>query len=110
MRRNLAKAPQTAISTLPCFAPLDRELSQFLTNPEQREIRMPLNKERRRHLHDVIDSNRCDLTYVTERRGRPYTLICTKTTASYGRASNIYERDLKSLARIMDMEKRVLAK
>ena len=85
-------------------------LSRFLTNPEQREIRMPLNKERRRHLHDVIDSNRCDLTHVTERRGRPYTLVCTKTTASYGRTSNIYERDLKSLARIIDMEKRVVAK
>jgi len=85
-------------------------LSQFLTNPEQRKIRMPLNKERRRHLHDVINSDRCDLTHVTERSGRPYTLVCTKTTASYGRASNIYERDLKSLARIIDIEQRVLAK
>jgi len=87
-----------------------RALSQFLTNPEQREIRMPLNKERRRHLHDVINSDRCDLLHVTERSGRPFTLVCTKTTASYGRASNIYERDLKNLARIIGIEKRVLAK
>jgi hypothetical protein len=87
-----------------------RALSQFLTSPEQREIRMPLNKERRRHLHDVINSDRCDLLHVTERSGRPFTLVCTKTTASYGRASNIYERDLKNLARIIGIEKRVLAK
>jgi hypothetical protein len=95
---------------LSCTCSDCRALSQFLANPEQREIRMPLNKERRRHLHDVIDGDRCDLTHVTERTGRPYTLVCTKTSASYGRASNIYERDLKSLARIMDIEKRVLAK
>jgi hypothetical protein len=87
-----------------------RALSQFLANPEQREICMPLNKERRRHLHDVINSDRCDLLHVTERSGRPFTLVCTKTTASYGRASNIYERDLKNLARIISIEKRVLAK
>ena len=98
------------VDKLSCTCVDCRVLSQFLMNPEQREIRMPLNKERRRHLHDVISSDRCDLTHVTERSGRPYTLVCTKTTASYGRASNIYERDLKSLARIMDMEKRVLAK
>lgn len=39
-------------------------------------------------------------------RGRPFTLICTKATASYVRAKNIYERDLKNLSRIMDIEKR----
>ncbi len=87
-----------------------RALGQFLTNPEQRETRMPLKKERRRHLHNAIMRERCDLTHVTERRGSPFTLVCTKTTASYGRANNIYERDLKSLARIIDIEKRVLAK
>jgi hypothetical protein len=83
-------------------------LSQFLANSEQPEIRFPLNKDRRQHLHGIIDSNRCDLTHVTERRGRPFTLVCTKTTASYARASNIYERDLKNLSRIMDLEKRSL--
>jgi len=67
---------------------------------------LPLNKKRRRHLHEIIDSHRCDLTHVTERRGRPFTLVCIKTTASYARASNIYERDLKNLSRIMDLEKR----
>jgi hypothetical protein len=36
-------------------------------------------KERRRHLHGIIDSNRCDCTHVTEHRGSPHTLVCTKT-------------------------------
>lgn len=95
---------------LSCTCADCRALSQFLTNPKQREIRMPLNKERRRHLHYAIDSNQCDLTHETQRSGRPYTLVCTKTTASYARVSSFYKRDLKSIARIMDIEKRVLAK
>ena len=43
------------------------ELSRFLADPDQCEKRMKLNKNRRRHLHDIIRSNRCDLTHVTER-------------------------------------------
>jgi len=84
------------------------ELSLFLANPKQRENRFRLNKERRRHLHQIIDSYRCDLTHVTERRGRPFTLVCTKTTASYQRASKLLERDLINLSRIMDIEKQIV--
>ena len=32
-----------------------------------------MGKERRRHLHSQIDSNRIDLTHVTERIGSPQT-------------------------------------
>jgi hypothetical protein len=77
-----------------------RHLGQFLADPKQRELRLPLNKERRKHLHRIIDSGRSDLKHVTERRGRPYTLVCTKTMASYQRALAIYVRDSKNLARI----------
>ena len=75
-------------------------MSTFLANPDQREGRFPLAKERRRHLHGNIDRDRCDCTHVTERRGRPYTLVCTKTTASYDAVCKILERDLENLARI----------
>ena len=77
-----------------------RQLSKFLADPKQRELRLPLKKERRKHLHRVIDSDRCDLKHVTERRGRPYTLVCTKTVASYQRALEIYVRDSNNLARM----------
>jgi len=77
-----------------------RQLSQFLADPKQRELRLPLRKERRKHLHRIIDSNGCDLKHVTERRGRPFTLVCTKTMASYQRARETYVRDSNNLARI----------
>ena len=53
---------------LSCSCVYCLELSQFLANPELPEIRFPLNKQRRQHLHNIIDSDRCDLTHVTERR------------------------------------------
>jgi len=79
-------------------------LSRFLADSHQSQPRFPLAKARRRHLHQIIDGNRCDLTHVTERRGSPYTLVCTKTTASYEAACKIYERDLHNLSRIIALE------
>jgi hypothetical protein len=38
------------------------------------------------------------MTHVTERRGRPYTLVCTKTKASYERALQAHHVDLDQLA------------
>ena len=65
---------------------------------------MPLNKERRRHLHGIIERNRCDVTHITERKGRPFTLVCTKTTASYERACKTFERDKRNLSRLVGIE------
>ena len=70
----------------------------------QKQSRFPLAKKRRQHLHQIIDGNRCDLTHVTERRGSPFTLVCTKTTASYEAACKIHERDLQNLSRIIALE------
>jgi hypothetical protein len=61
---------------------------------------LPLAEKRRRHLHQVIDGNRLDTTHVTERRGRPYTLVCTMTQASYERALEAHQVDLDQLAKI----------
>jgi len=108
-----ARAPQKPADyrrahELSCSCGDCSQLSRFLADPGQRENRMPLNKARRRHLHEVIDGKRCDLKHVTERRGRPFTLVCTKTTASYRRALKIHERDTNNLSRIVDLGKRII--
>ena len=41
----------------------------------------------------------------TERKGRPFTLVCTKTTASYERACKTFERDQRNLSRLVGIEK-----
>ncbi len=85
---------------LPCDCRDCRILSKFLADPADRQLRLPLAKQRRQHLHQIIDGNDCDLTHATERRGRPFTLVCTKTDASYEAACLIHQRDLKNLASI----------
>lgn len=77
-----------------------KELSRFLRDPNTPVLRLPLAEQRRRHLHHVIDSKKLDTTHVTERRGRPYTLVCTKTKASYERAVEAHHLDLDHRAKI----------
>ena len=109
LQTRTARAPQAPgdyrrDAGLSCKCADCRELSRFLANPNERECRMPLNKDRRRHLHGIIEANRCDVTHVTERMGRPFTLVCTKTTASYERACKAFERDKRNLSRIVRIE------
>ena len=109
LEKRTAQAPQKPIdyrraAKLSCTCGDCRALSAFLTNPDQKQGHFPLAKNRRQHLHQIIDGNHCDLTHVTERRGRPFTLVCTKTTASYEAACKIHERDLQNLSRIIALE------
>jgi hypothetical protein len=75
-------------------------LSRFLRNPTERVTRFPMNKQRRQHLHRQIDKHRCDVTHVTERKGSPQTLVCTKTQESYERRRKQYGADQELLAEL----------
>ena len=74
-----------------------RALAAFLRDPAARVGRFPLRKDRRQHLHGIIDGRQCDCTHVTERKGSPQTLVCTKTQASYERRLEQFQSDRKSL-------------
>ena len=43
---------------------------------------------------------RCDLDLTIDKRGRPYSLVCTKNQASYDRRANQRKQDLEDLARL----------
>lgn len=75
-------------------------LSRFLRNPTERVGRFSIRKERRQHLHQQIERHRCDATHVTERKGSPQTLVCTKTQASYERRLNQFNVDKSLLAEL----------
>jgi len=77
-----------------------KELSRFLQDPNTNTLRLPLAENRRQHLHQIINGKKLDTTHVTERRGRPYTLVCTKTKASYERALKAHHVDLAHLAKL----------
>lgn len=84
-----------------------RALAKFLADPNQPQARFPMAKQRRQHMHQIIDRHHCDCTHVTERRGSPHTLVCTKTTASYEAACKIHDRDSNNLARIVAIERKL---
>ncbi|MDZ4780951.1 MAG: hypothetical protein SGJ19_11915, partial [Planctomycetia bacterium] len=81
-----------------------RELSQFLDDSRASVHHFPRAKDRRQHLHQVIDACGCDLTHATTRQGRPFTLVCTKTTASYEKACLVHARDRANLRRLQVIE------
>lgn len=81
-----------------------RELVRFLNDPHEKVHRFPMGKERRRHLHQAIEWGQCDVAHVTERRGSPQTLVCTKNTASFQRRLRQYEVDQKHLAALRSLE------
>jgi hypothetical protein len=87
-------------STTGCTCADCKELNRFFKDPNAKTLRLPLSKERRQHLHQVIDGKMLDATHTTERVGRPYTLVLTKTQASYDRALKAHEADLGHLAKI----------
>jgi hypothetical protein len=84
-----------------------RELVAFLKNPQEKVHRFSVAKPRRRHLHSMIEHHHCDLTHVTDRRGSPQTLVCTKTSASFEGRLRQYKADQEQLATLRALAKRL---
>jgi hypothetical protein len=80
-----------------------QDLQSFARDPVERVHRFRVNKERRRHLHNVIDGRRLDMTHVTERVGSPQTLVCTKDRRTFERRMKQYRDEvaaMRTLARL----------
>lgn len=77
-----------------CDCEICAELKAFCRDPDASVRRFPLRKELRRHLHRQIDADGLDMSHETERRGSPYTLVCTKNRASHRRRLEQYAGDV----------------
>lgn len=77
-----------------------RELQVFVRDPVERVHRFRVRKDRRQHLHGMIDQHGLDMTHVTERKGSPQTLVCTKDRRSYQRVCEQYRQDIAALAKL----------
>ena len=77
-------------------------LRDFCRDPAARSARFPLRKELRAHLHQIIDRQELDIEHVTERRGRPFTLVCTKTRASHKRRLAEYAEDVSRMQGLIE--------
>ena len=87
-------------STIACPCAHCRELSHFLADPDRQRWTFKAPETGRRHLEESIRRSGCDLDLVTDRRGRPYSLVCTKNQASYDRRAQQRQHDLAHLAPI----------
>ena len=87
-----------AIATrIPCTCPHCRRLQAFCDDPAATTLGLPLRKELRRDVHGVIDRLRLDIRHETERKGSPYTLVCTKTRGAWKRRCALYAEDIAHL-------------
>jgi predicted 2-oxoglutarate/Fe(II)-dependent dioxygenase YbiX len=93
--RDWARASAIACSCAHC-----RELSRFLADPDRQRWTLKAPEAGRRHVEESIRRSGCDLDLVTDRRGRPYSLVCTKNQASYARRAQQRQRDLAHLAQL----------
>ena len=93
-------------ASISCQCPHCCELQRFYADPRERVLRLPLRKELRRHLHGIIDGNGLDLLHETERKGRPYTLVCTKTRAGHQRRLAQYAEDITHMRLLVETAER----
>ncbi len=68
-----------------CGCDLCDTLAAFLAAPDQSRFEWPLAKERRKHVHRILDRHELPVHHETRRKGRPYTLVLTKTNALFER-------------------------
>ncbi len=77
-----------------------RQLSAYLGDPAQPVWILRAAEHVRGHVEGTIRGAHADLDTRTERRGRPYSLICTKNQASYERRAKQRVQDLADVAQL----------
>jgi len=87
-------------SQIKCACKDCAELRAFLNNPAQSTWSFKAAEAKRKHIEHSIKSYQCDLTCITERKGSPHSLICTKNMASYQRRVEQRKNDLDVLERL----------
>ena len=75
-------------------------LRTFCADSDARVARFPLRKDLRAHLHRTIDAHGLDIDHETERRGRPFTLVCTKNRRSHKKRVAEYFADIQWMRRL----------
>jgi len=91
---------------LSCSCADCRELQAFVLDPVAQVHRFRVRQDRRQHLHGMIDRHGLDMTHVTERKGSPQTLVCTKDRRSYRRRCDQYRQDIDALATLESLADR----
>jgi hypothetical protein len=79
------------------------ELQAFTLDPVEQQHRFRVRQDRRQHLHQMIERHSLDMTHVTERRGSPQTLVCTKDRRRYQGHCDQYRKGIDALISLAEM-------
>lgn len=85
------------IDPIPCKCTDCSELKKFLADSILQKKTWPLAKDRRQHIHQIIDGMDISVTHSTERTGSPYKLILTKTKDLFKKDDSNFSKILESL-------------
>lgn len=76
------------------------ELRKFCADPAAAVYRFTVRAGLRTHLGTEIAQAKIDMRCETERHGRPYTLVCIKTRATWERRLEQYGEDIAAMDRL----------
>lgn len=94
-------ADWTRAAALTCRCADCQAVNAFLASPSAPVWRLRAVEAARAQVSDSIQRAKADLDLATDKRGRPYTLICTKNQASYERLAARRQRDLEHRERLL---------
>ncbi len=77
-------------------------LKRFCESPTQRAIQFKAVQDTRMHLESEIRRAKLDVACTTNKRGRPFTLVCRKTAAGPAKRRARYENDVDSMRMLVD--------
>ena len=83
-----------------CRCELCNTLGSFLADPSRQRFDWPIAKQKRRHIHNILDGNELPVSHQTWRSGSPYTLVLNKLPTLHTRESDqrkAWEADLEWL-------------
>ncbi len=83
--------------------PILLELEKFARDPGAQEHRFRAPAGERMTVEHTVREMKLDMTCVTESKGRPYTLICTKNRASHQRACAQHREDVGAMRRLLEL-------
>lgn len=96
--------------TISCSCDDCKELQLFANNAAKQSCRFSIKKERRQHLHGIIDRHNMEMTHITERTGSPQILVCTKTRRNYDLRAEQYQADVASMKALVKLSKDISEK
>jgi hypothetical protein len=86
-----------------CTCPICIQLKAFLADRASEVGRIKAREGERAHVIEQIARHQCDVNHALERQGSPYSLVLTKTTGSFDRATKRFEADCRLLKVIEDI-------